>query len=288
MVKYIYTYLDEFFDLSDWNDDIKGPFGLRPPPGDWAEFKARIKELDDACAEGERVKVIYAARHGQAEHNAVMERYNCTGHEAEQYANLLDPYLTVLGRSQAAATASAVQREAKRGMPLPEKWFVSPLKRAGETCGIEWGWLFGDDTSKSGGVDAAAAAAGGDLGHGVPASVVENIREHLHVHICDSRVSVTELKTEFPSFAFPDDMSDLDTIWKSGKERDRETEEELVARCGKGIAEVLHLSEGSTYVSVTAHSGAMRGIYKSLGVPARPLVVGEMNVLVLRVKEVQE
>ena len=39
-------------------------------------------------------------------------------------------------------------------------------------------------------------------------------------------------------------------------------------------------------MSVTAHAGAMRGIYKSLGVPARHLVVGEMNVLVMRVREV--
>jgi hypothetical protein len=38
-------------------------------------------------------------------------------------------------------------------------------------------------------------------------------------------------------------------------------------------------------ISVTAHSGALRGLYKSLGVPVRHLEVGEMNVLVLRVKE---
>ncbi|KAK8865772.1 hypothetical protein IAR55_000919 [Kwoniella newhampshirensis] len=282
MVKYSYTYLDEFFNLSDWAEDIKGPFGLKPPPGDWTTFRARIEELDRACAQGERVKVIYAARHGQAEHNAIMERYHCDGHEAEQYADLHDPDLTALGRSQAAATSSALQREASRGMPLPQRWFVSPLKRAGETCGIEWGWLFGDVSGAEGG------AGNGGKGHGVPARVVENIREHLHVHVCDSRSSITELKSEFPSFIYPSDMPDSDTLWKSGDVRGRETEEELVSRRGRGIGEVLEMSEGVTYISVTAHSGAMRGIYKSLGVPVRPLEVGEMNVLVLRVKEVRE
>lgn len=39
-------------------------------------------------------------------------------------------------------------------------------------------------------------------------------------------------------------------------------------------------------ISITSHSGALRGVYKTLGVPARQLVVGEMNVLVVRVREV--
>lgn len=68
-MKYIYTHIKEFFKVSDWNEDvsanltlpmnflisayiylstnylifqIQGPFGLQPPPGDWAEFKKRI------------------------------------------------------------------------------------------------------------------------------------------------------------------------------------------------------------------------------------------------------
>lgn len=45
-------------------------------------------------------------------------------------------------------------------MPLPSKWYVSPMKRAGETCGIEWGWLFEESKGKG-------------KGHGVPATVIE-------------------------------------------------------------------------------------------------------------------
>lgn len=46
------------------------------------------------------------------------------------------------------------------------------------------------------------------------------------------------------------------------------------------------LADGSADISITSHSGALRGLYAVLGVPPRNLVVGEMNVLVLRVREV--
>ncbi|WWC66457.1 uncharacterized protein I206_100359 [Kwoniella pini CBS 10737] len=279
MVKYTYTHLDEFFVLSQWIEDVKGPFGLRPPPGDWASFKARIQALNDACPPGESVKVIYAARHGQAEHNALADKY---GEGAQIKYPTLDPDLTTLGRSQAFETRLALQREIKRGMPVPSKWFVSPFKRAGETCGIEWGFMFSDEYEIDGG------NYNGGKGHGVNATVIENIREHLHVHVCDKRCSISQLKSQFTSFNYSKDMIDEDLIWQPIEIRDRETEEELVARRGEGIREILEKSQGDTYISITAHSGTLRGIYKSLNVIPRKLVVGEMNILVIRVKELQE
>jgi hypothetical protein len=76
---------------------------------------------------------------------------------------ITDPLLTDLGRTQATSLAIALQREISRGMPMPEKWFVSPLKRCGETCGLEWGWAFQTTTG----------GASKDMGHGVKATVVE-------------------------------------------------------------------------------------------------------------------
>ncbi|WVW82183.1 hypothetical protein I302_104189 [Kwoniella bestiolae CBS 10118] len=280
MVRYSYTHLDEFFVLSQWQEDVKGPFGLTPPPGDWESFKAKIKALNDVCPPGESVKVIYAARHGQAEHNVIADKY---GEMGQMQHPILDPDLTPLGRSQAYQTRLALERECKRGMPLPERWFVSPLKRAGETCGIEWGWLFADDYTSDG-----LKEWKGGKGHGVDATVIENIREHLHVHQCDARYPLSALKAQFTSFTYPEGMSDEDDVWKPIVVRGRETEEELVARRGEGIREVLERSQGDTYISLTSHSGALRGIYKSLNVIPRKVIVGEMNVLVIRVKEVQE
>ncbi|WVQ71032.1 hypothetical protein IAR50_000557 [Cryptococcus sp. DSM 104548] len=289
-MKYTYTHLDEFFKLSTWDEDIKGSFGLQPPPGDWGGFKRRIEELQGQCAEDESIKVIFAARHGQAEHNVIKDNYRVPqdlilsarhwfqkGKWASAHVlyPILDPNLTPLGREQAAALRHALQREAGRGMPVPEKWFVSPLKRAGETCGIEWGWLFGDPE-----------VAG--KGHGVQASVLENIREHLHVHLCDKRSKRSELKKEFPTFNYPPDMTEEDELWEPLEVRGRESDNDLVARLGVGVKQALGASEWATYVSITSHSEAIRGIYMALGAPPKDLVVGQMNIIVLRVKKVAE
>lgn len=75
---------------------------------------------------------------------------------------------------------------------------------------------------------------------------VQNIREHLHAHICDRRVPKSELMELFPSFVFPADMSEGDTLWQHGSVRDRETEEELTDRAGRGLEECLDLSEDAT------------------------------------------
>ncbi|RSH92601.1 hypothetical protein EHS25_008046 [Saitozyma podzolica] len=272
-MKYSYTHLDDFFKLTTWDEDIKGPFGLQPPPGDWASFKGRIDELNASCPPGESVRVIYAARHGQAEHNILGEKYNMQIDEAQIKYPILDPALTPLGRSQAAAVSQALQREIGRGMPKPQKWFTSPLLRPGETVGIEWGWMFGGVTE-------------GDRGGGVPAVVVENLREHLHVHECDARSPLAKLKPLFPSFIYSPDMTDEDALWQPGSVRGRETEEELVERLGRAAEECLDKSAGATYLSFTAHSGALRGLHAALGVPFQEMDVGEMKVIVLRVKEV--
>lgn len=189
------------------------------------------------------------------------------------------------------------------------------MKRAGETCGIEWGWLFEENKGKG-------------KSQGVPATVIEvnyflwhihrgvlflirthyqNLREHLHVHECDKRSSLSDLQRDFPSFTYTSETTEEDELWQPGEVRNRETEEELVARCGAGIAQVLDMSKDSicayrmqggerfivdiTFladISITSHSGALRGICKSLGVPSRSLIVGEMNIFVLRVKKIGE
>ncbi|ODO11794.1 hypothetical protein I350_00578 [Cryptococcus amylolentus CBS 6273] len=287
---YTYTHLDEFFKLSTWDRDIKGSFGLQPPPGNWEGFRKRIAELQGQCAEDESIKVIFAARHGQAEHNVIKDNYRVPqdlilsarhlfqkGKWATAHVlyPILDPDLTPLGREQAAALGHALRREAGRGMPLPERYFVSPLKRAGETCGIEWGWVFGEPDD-------------GGKGHGVKATVLENLREHLHVHLCDKRSKRSELEKEFPTFTYEPSMTEEDELWEPLEVRGRESDDDLVARLGVGVRQALDASEGATYLSITSHSEAIRGVYKALGVPPRDLVVGQMNIIVLRIKKVAE
>lgn len=130
----------------------------------------------------------------------------------------------------------------------------------------------------------ALPEAQGGMSHGVPGLVIEELREHLHVHECDKRLTLTELRALFPHFTFPDGP-DEDTVWRP---TGRETEDEMVARARRGLDILFDLAQDDRYVSLTAHSGLLRAVYKNLGIPYRRLVTGEMNVLVIRVHRVPD
>lgn len=72
-----------------------------------------------------------------------------------------DASLAQSGILEATQVGEALKREYKKGMPVPESFFVSSLKRTGETCGLEWGWTVSENTGE------------GDRGWGVRATVVE-------------------------------------------------------------------------------------------------------------------
>ncbi|ODO11795.1 hypothetical protein I350_00579 [Cryptococcus amylolentus CBS 6273] len=115
-----------------------------------------------------------------------------------------------------------------------------------------------------------------------------NLRERLHVHQCDERSSRSALQLDFPLFEYTTGTAEEDELWQPQETRGRKTEDELTTRSGGGMDQVLDVSEGATFISITSHPGALWGVYKILGVPPKSLVVGEMNVLVLRVKKVTE
>lgn len=66
---------------------------------------------------------------------------NEQGSEPADKAGPADPPLASLGKTQAANLALALQRGAAKGMPIPDRFFVSTLRRTGETCQVEWNWL---------------------------------------------------------------------------------------------------------------------------------------------------
>lgn len=333
--------------------------------------------------DAQRVSPPPAASHGWETRLA-----KTTPADHTQLYPITDPLLTPTGRRQAMTLGGVFAHEAAHGMPLPTRFFVSPMRRPGETLGLEWGWLFkagavsrpgsrpgsparsrrgsrsasaassaapsapGSPRKRDGPTlaalapqkdpaplnnvrpegafnnvrpavaatqdnvtlrvtepsptDAAADAsedahvravlagsaalalpsAQGGMSHGVPGVVIEELREHLHVHECDKRLTLTELRALFPHFAFPEGP-DEDSVWQPLSARGRETEDEMVARAAVGLAKLFDLATDDRYVSLTAHSGLLRAVYKNLGVPYRRLVTGEMNVLVIRVRRIE-
>ena len=94
-----------------------------------------------------------------------------TNKKAKKVHTPNDASLAPSGITEALEVASALKREVVKGMPVPEKFFVSSLKRTGETCGLEWGWLSGNGTTTETGK--AGWVEGEDRGCGIGATVIE-------------------------------------------------------------------------------------------------------------------
>jgi len=94
-----------------------------------------------------------------------------TNKQAKKVHTPHDASLAPSGITEALEVASALKREVGKGMPVPEKFFVSSLKRTGETCGLEWGWLSGNGTTTETGK--AGWVEGEDRGCGIGATVIE-------------------------------------------------------------------------------------------------------------------
>lgn len=102
-----------------------------------------------------------------------------TNKKAKKVHTPHDASLAPSGIAEALEEASALKREVCKGMPVPEKFFVSSLKRTGETCGLEWGWLFGSgDTAETGKV---GWVEGEDRGCGIAATVIEVCHSPIHL-----------------------------------------------------------------------------------------------------------
>ncbi|KZS97486.1 phosphoglycerate mutase-like protein [Sistotremastrum niveocremeum HHB9708] len=243
-------------------------FGLLDEsPDRWTRLREKLERLNEECGAGQEVKLIWLARHGEGYHNLAEKKYGPgiwntqTARENgdDEITWGPDPLLTSLGEQQAASLNEAWKIALKDGMPSPEKWFCSPMRRTASTLEITFRGLLPD---------------------GVKPLFIENIREHNGVHTCDKRLPKSILASAFPNFDFLEPMEEEDVLWDPDH---RESEEELVARIAKGFEQVVEQSGTSRYISVTAHSGAIRAMLYVLGHPPVALPTGGVIPVVVRI-----
>ncbi|KAG9317749.1 hypothetical protein JVU11DRAFT_1966 [Chiua virens] len=109
------------------------------------------------------------------------------GEPPSQCYSIADPHLTPLGEKQAQETHSAWVTERRFGVPLPEKFYTSPLTRAIRTHKITF-----DESIVS----------------GIQTTIVENIREQAGIHTCDKRRTRSEIHEAFPEYTIEDGFTE--------------------------------------------------------------------------------
>nr|XP_043615387.1 phosphoglycerate mutase-like protein isoform X2 [Erigeron canadensis] len=233
-----------------------------------------LSEMESTASEGlyplHRSKTIHLVRHAQGIHNVAGEK----DHSAYMSEELFDAHLTPLGWQQVDnlrkhVHASGISKKI-------ELVVVSPLLRTMQTAVGAFG---GEGSTDRNDVSPLMVEYTGDSNHPAISSLncppfiaVELCREHLGVHPCDRRRSVTEYKTMFPAIDFSLIENDGDVLWTS---KTREKNEEVAARGVKFMKWLLTREEKE--IAVVTHSGFLFHTLCAYGDDLHPTLKKEMT-----------
>jgi hypothetical protein len=109
------------------------------------------------------------------------------------------------------------------------------------------------------------------------------MRESLGVHTCDSRSSKTEIHARWPKFDFEPGFAELDPLWDP---EIRESDSHITARL-KGLLDDIISHDHHTFLSLTAHSGAIAGAFRAIRHIPFSLQTGGVIPVLLKVTKVE-
>ncbi|KAH9933225.1 histidine phosphatase superfamily, partial [Epithele typhae] len=243
-------------------------FGLLDTsPARWETFRFKLAKLNAQAEWGTQYKAIFFARHGEGfrmrfADNVAEAKY---GTPVRTYWSKLDgdgeivwgpdANLTDNGVQQAITVGELWKAEHKFNIPLPQKLYASPMRRALYTFKLE--------LEDSGVIN--------DLF--LRTLILEDLREQYGVHTCDMRFTKTEIAENFhaPVYHFERGFAENDTLWTADE---RESSEHTAWRAKQVLDKIFTEDKFETYIGITAHSGIINGFVRTLGRPRYALHTG--------------
>ncbi|KAI0164378.1 phosphoglycerate mutase-like protein [Hypoxylon sp. FL1284] len=189
-------------------------------------------------------KLIILIRHGQGYHNVKEAQVGRQAWDA-QWSRLegdgntswSDARLTQAGREQAEALNVFWRQSIQnKTIPVPERYYTSPLARCLETTRIAYSGLPGTEFKPI---------------------VKEKLRERNGEHTCDRRNTRSWIASSYPEYDIEAGFAENDEEWKPDH---RETEGEIASRV-KQLLDDVFTHEEKTIISFTGHSGLTRALY---------------------------
>ncbi|KAK8649075.1 hypothetical protein V6N13_129811 [Hibiscus sabdariffa] len=234
---------------------------------------ASLSDMDVISSPGlyplHRCKTLHLVRHAQGVHNVEGDK-DFSNYLSEQ---LFDAHLTPLGWQQVDNLRKHVH---ETGLSKKiELVIVSPLLRTLQTAvGVFGGEGYKDGINvpplmvENAGESNRPAISSSDC---PPFVAVELCREHLGVHPCDRRKSISEYRPLFPAIDFSLIDSDEDNLWEANY---REKDEEIATR-GKKFLNWLWTRE-EREIAVVTHSGFLYHTLSAFGNDCHPSVKSEI------------
>ncbi|KAK1727741.1 phosphoglycerate mutase [Colletotrichum acutatum] len=238
--------LDMRFGDAAADDDVVAEDEARP----WERFASYVRKLNAESPDGVNFKVLYLTRHGLGYHNvqaakvgtAEWDRY-WSHLDGDGAVTWLDAALVDTGIQQAKdlstfwARATSTTAEGE-GVPFPESFYTSPLRRCLETSNLAFGPLVEPK------------------GQYFRPLVKEGLRERMTDHTCDKRSSRSWIESAYPRYHIEPGFTEEDRLWKADR---FETTEEHVAR-KQLVLEEIFSTDAAQFVSLTVHSYAISAI----------------------------
>ncbi|KAF2767646.1 phosphoglycerate mutase-like protein [Teratosphaeria nubilosa] len=243
--KHNFGLIDRSYD-SDSPDDVKLT--------QWERFNQYLNHLSATSPAGVKYKLFYAGRHGQGDHNVAESFYGTKAWDAywsklEGNGTVVwaDAHLTDVGEEQAREAAAFLGEQfAWAKMPMPQRYYVSPLYRCLQTARLTY--------------------AGLESRPDRPFKPVirEMLREVMGEHTCDRRSRRSFLETEFPRWEFEEGFTEADELWLPDH---RETHEEIDGRTRRALDGIFgeEGDEAVVVVSTTTHSGQIASLLRVVG-----------------------
>ncbi|PGH14940.1 hypothetical protein AJ80_05703 [Polytolypa hystricis UAMH7299] len=271
-----FDYSSTNFGLINQTYDTDDKFDPHHKKTQWERFGYKLRSLNRAAGTNTRFALLYLGRHGEGYHNVAesyygTEAWDCywsllDGNETSTWA---DARLTDAGKAQAELARDTWIAQIKNKVPLPEIYYTSPLDRCLSTAQITF-----DDLDLPTGKDFKPI-------------VKELLRETLGIHTCDRRSSASYIRSAYPDYVIPHSFAEEDPLWDA---KLRESNSARSARLRKFLVDIFTPNNNKdpsphhdqdeededthsansrvnkdTYISLTAHSGAITSILEIVG-----------------------
>lgn len=249
--------------------------------GEWDDLIEELHQLNKQADKDTQYKILFLARHYTGYHNIAHAKY---GDDAwnDHWSKLngddeytwgpdaeLIPELIELAKKNSKLVAKELEnnRHQNKSLIMPQKMYVSPLRRSIDTLYYTWDPIV-------------------DLYHIQP-YIQENWRETTGVHTCDKRStrSIIADKYEKLGFVIEPEFTEEDELYQDNY---RELFDEQAARMNVALQQLFTENHGNEVdiVGITSHSGSIKTQLLVLG--HRPFAVqtgGMIPVFVRAVKK---
>ncbi|KAF9894529.1 hypothetical protein FE257_006414 [Aspergillus nanangensis] len=238
----------------------------------WDRFGHHVDQLNHDSDQGTNYRVLFMGRHGEGYHNVAEQYYGTKAWDChwslldgDGNTTWVDARLTSKGESQARTAHDAFKTQLENGLPAPQSFYVSPLNRCLATASLTFNGL---------------GISGAEPFRPV---IKELLRETIGLHTCDMRSSKSTIEEEYPLYRFEPGFADEDPLFDADL---RESNSARDNRLRDWLFDVLG-HDKNTFISLTAHSGAITSLLKVLGHRQFPLQTGGVIPVLVKVEKVK-